>query len=62
MCLLGEVIRKAAMLEAGRNFNHIVQSEKRADHQLVTSGVYGWCRHPSYAGWFIWSVGTQVSR
>ena len=61
MCLLGEIIRKAAMLEAGRSFNHIVQSEKRADHQLVTSGVYSWCRHPSYAGWFIWSVGTQVS-
>ena len=30
------------------------------DHQLVTSGVYGYCRHPSYAGWFLWSVGTQV--
>ena len=22
--------------------------------------MYGWFRHPSYVGWFYWSVGTQI--
>ena len=26
----------------------------------MTGGVYAWCRHPSYVGWFLWSVGTQL--
>jgi len=60
ICLLGELIRKLAMLQAGRNFNHIVQSNKADEHQLVTNGVYSLCRHPSYLGWFLWSVGSQV--
>ncbi|XP_067826314.1 protein-S-isoprenylcysteine O-methyltransferase [Heptranchias perlo] len=60
MVLVGESLRKAAMLTAGSNFNHIVQNEKAETHRLVTSGVYSWSRHPSYVGWFYWSIGTQV--
>ncbi|KAL7978573.1 hypothetical protein Chor_005555 [Crotalus horridus] len=60
MVVLGDCLRKAAMLTAGSNFNHIVQNEKSESHRLVTRGVYGWCRHPSYVGWFSWSIGTQV--
>ncbi|XP_055515321.1 protein-S-isoprenylcysteine O-methyltransferase [Leucoraja erinacea] len=60
MVLFGELLRKAAMLTAGSNFNHIVQNEKAETHRLVTSGVYSWSRHPSYVGWFYWSIGTQV--
>lgn len=37
-----------------------MQSEKARDHVLVTHGVYSWFRHPSYVGWFYWSVGTQL--
>ena len=22
--------------------------------------MYGWCRHPGYVGWFLWSVSTQI--
>ena len=29
-------------------------------HRLVTTGVYSVLRHPSYCGWFWWSLGTQV--
>lgn len=61
MVLCGEGLRKAAMLTAGSNFNHIVQNEKAQSHVLVTSGVYSYFRHPSYVGWFYWSIGTQVS-
>ncbi|XP_014908690.1 protein-S-isoprenylcysteine O-methyltransferase [Poecilia latipinna] len=60
MVLCGEGLRKAAMLTAGSNFNHIVQNEKAQSHVLVTSGVYAYFRHPSYVGWFYWSIGTQV--
>lgn len=60
MVLCGDSLRKAAMLTAGSNFNHIVQNEKAHSHVLVTSGVYALFRHPSYVGWFYWSTGTQV--
>ncbi|CAH4028157.1 unnamed protein product [Pieris brassicae] len=60
MCISGEVWRKMAMFTAKTNFNHHVQTVKKADHQLVTSGVYAFCRHPSYMGWFYWSLGTQM--
>ncbi|XP_032375768.1 LOW QUALITY PROTEIN: protein-S-isoprenylcysteine O-methyltransferase [Etheostoma spectabile] len=56
----GQCLRKAAMLTAGSNFNHIVQNEKAQSHVLVTTGVYAFFRHPSYVGWFYWSTGTQV--
>jgi len=60
LCSGGELVRKLAMFTARTNFNHIVQNEKRPGHVLVTHGVYSWFRHPSYVGWFWWSVGTQV--
>ncbi len=30
------------------------------DHKLVTEGVFSLVRHPSYVGWFYWSLGTQL--
>lgn len=57
---LGELFRKLAMYTAGRSFNHYVQEQRHEDHVLVTRGVYSLVRHPSYFGWFIWSVGTQI--
>lgn len=60
ICIAGDILRKTAMLNAGTNFNHLVQFEKADDHILVTSGVYGLFRHPSYVGWFYWSIGTQI--
>lgn len=61
LCITGEILRKSAMLTASTNFNHVVQTVKERDHVLVTHGVYSFCRHPSYVGWFYWSIGTQVS-
>lgn len=60
LCLAGEVLRKMAILTATSNFNHLVQYQKAKDHNLVTHGVYAYMRHPSYCGWFWWSIGTQV--
>ena len=37
-----------------------IRTRKHSHHKLVTTGLYALCRHPSYVGWFMWSVGTQV--
>ena len=60
LVFFGEVLRKVAMFTAMSNFNHYVRHVKEEGHQLVTHGVYAHCRHPSYVGWFYWSIGTQV--
>ncbi|XP_051163391.1 protein-S-isoprenylcysteine O-methyltransferase [Leptopilina boulardi] len=60
MCFCGEILRKLAIFTAKRNFNHLVQTEKTVDHELITHGVYRMFRHPSYVGWFYWSIGTQL--
>lgn len=60
MVLFGESLRKVAMITAGSNFSHIIQYRKKDDHKLVTTGVYSLFRHPSYVGWFYWSIGTQI--
>lgn len=56
----GQFVRTAAMLQAGPSFNHIVQRSQRADHVLVTTGIYGHVRHPAYFGFFWWGLGTQL--
>ncbi|KAL9971268.1 hypothetical protein ACROYT_G023774 [Oculina patagonica] len=57
----GETLRKLAMITAESNFTHIIQTKKDKGHVLVTHGIYSLCRHPGYAGWFWWSVGTQIT-
>ena len=57
MVIFGESCRKLAMITAKSNFTHIVQYQKVKDHQLVKHGIYSISRHPSYFGWFYWSVG-----
>lgn len=57
---LGQVTRSWAMVHAGTNFNHIVQTKRSDDHQLVTTGIYAYLRHPSYFGFFWWGLGTQI--
>lgn len=56
----GQIVRTAAMAEAGQSFNHMVQSKKKDDHVLITTGVYRFFRHPSYFGFFWWGLGTQL--
>lgn len=60
LVVLGQSMRSLAMAHAKTNFNHIVQSTKKTDHVLVTTGVYAFSRHPSYFGFFWWGLGTQL--
>ena len=58
--LVGQCIRSLAMWQCGENFNHIIMEKQCESHRLVTSGIYSFLRHPSYFGWFYWSIGTQI--
>ncbi|KAL2848826.1 Isoprenylcysteine carboxyl methyltransferase family-domain-containing protein [Aspergillus pseudoustus] len=57
---VGQVVRTLAMAQAGSNFNHTVQVERKEGHTLVKHGVYALLRHPSYFGFFWWGLGTQL--
>ena len=62
-CLLvaaGEALRKAAMLTAAQAFTHDLAFKKEPTHGLVTRGVYSMMRHPGYAGFALWAIGTQL--
>lgn len=60
LLVVGQVVRSTAMVQAGTNFNHTPANTKREGHELVTKGIYGWLRHPSYFGFFWWAIGTQL--
>lgn len=60
MVIIGEIIRKVAVITAGQAFTHLIRIYYVDDHQLITHGIYAIFRHPGYCGFFIWSVGTQV--
>lgn len=58
--VIGQFIRTLAMSTAAASFTHLVSSRRSADHALVTHGIYAYSRHPSYAAFLYWAVGTQV--
>lgn len=58
--IIGQFFRTAAMYTAGSNFDHKIERNKRDEHVLITSGVYAFSRHPSYFGWYIWAISTQI--
>lgn len=60
ICLVGLGTRCLGMATASTNFSHRIEEHKRAEHTLVTHGIYAYLRHPAYFGFFWWSVGTQV--
>jgi protein-S-isoprenylcysteine O-methyltransferase len=57
---LSQIVRTWSMKTCGESFNHYIQVQKKDNHVLVTTGIYQWLRHPSYFGFYYWSVGTQV--
>ncbi|KAM5540446.1 hypothetical protein V8D89_005904 [Ganoderma adspersum] len=60
LVLFGQTLRSTAMIYAGSNFSHMLAYRKLDGHVLVTGGIYRWFRHPSYAGFFYWALGTQL--
>ncbi|KAF9055419.1 ICMT-domain-containing protein [Hymenopellis radicata] len=60
LVLAGQALRSGAMIHASSNFSHVIEHRKRNAHVLVTNGIYAWFRHPSYAGFYYWALGTQL--
>eukprot|EP00835_Amoeboradix_gromovi_P006929 NODE_947_length_2851_cov_0.490189.p2 type:complete len:213 gc:universal NODE_947_length_2851_cov_0.490189:1722-2360(+) len=60
LVIIGQFFRTYAMKSANVSFNHKVQEYRANDHVLVTTGAYSVCRHPSYFGFYWWSIGTQI--
>lgn len=58
--LAGQFIRTLAMCTAKESFNHHIQRSQSQNHKLVTTGIYGYFRHPSYFGFWWWFVGMQL--
>lgn len=56
----GQLMRSVSMITAGSNFDHIIATEKDKSHVLVKTGVYSIFRHPSYTGFFYFSLGLQL--
>lgn len=60
MVAASQLARSSAMATAGASFNHIIQTSKKENHVLITHGIYSVLRHPSYVGFYYWSIATQV--
>ncbi len=60
LVICGLSIRFGSMLQNTGGFTHIIQTKRKDDHELRTSGFYRISRHPSYLGWFIFSPATQL--
>ncbi|KAK4706124.1 protein-S-isoprenylcysteine O-methyltransferase, partial [Phenoliferia sp. Uapishka_3] len=60
LIIVGQILRSYAMISASSNFSHQLAFRKLASHELVKTGIYSWSRHPSYAGFTWWAVGTQI--
>jgi protein-S-isoprenylcysteine O-methyltransferase len=60
LIIVGHIFRIGAEFTAKRNFSHVIATRKKQHHMLVTDGMYSISRHPSYFGFFWWSIGTQI--
>ena len=58
--LIGHFCRIGALFTAKSNFTHLVAFRKKEKHRLITNGIYGLLRHPSYFGFFFWAIGAQI--
>lgn len=38
--IIGQTIRSAAMIKAGKNFSHVLAYTRKDEHILVTDGLY----------------------
>lgn len=52
--LVALTLIQRAYTELGRNWTPTYQSVE--GHALVTSGIYGYIRHPIYAGMLLWAI------
>jgi protein-S-isoprenylcysteine O-methyltransferase len=54
------IIRCLAFYTAKSNFTHQVAYKKKKRHELVTDGIYSILRHPSYTGFYYFSIFSMI--
>ena len=57
---VGLIIRFTAIIHCGKSFTHQISRVHKKEQKLVTDGIYRYIRHPSYLGFYIFAIGTQV--
>ena len=60
MAITGQYFRISALFTGKANFTHLIQYKKKKNHILVKHGIYSLSRHPSYFGFYCWSVGIEI--
>ena len=60
LTIIGQIFRIGALYTGKKNFTHLLSYEKKKEHFLMTTGFYGITRHPSYFGFLVWTIGTQL--
>ena len=60
MTIIGQIFRICALYTGKKNFTHKIRYEKVNNHKLVTNGIFAISRHPSYFGFYLWSVGIEI--
>ena len=60
MMVFGQFMRIGALYTGKKNFTHRIQFDKVEGHKLITHGVFAISRHPSYFGFYLWSLGIEI--
>jgi protein-S-isoprenylcysteine O-methyltransferase len=58
--IIGQFFRISALFTGKNSFTHLISYKKKKEHILITHGIYSISRHPSYFGFYLWSIGTQI--
>ena len=60
MTIIGQIFRIGGIYTGKKNFTHKISYEKKKEHKLVKNGVFALTRHPSYFGFYLWSIGIEI--
>lgn len=58
--VLGVFVSVVARRELGANWTHAAEYQIKKGHELVTSGIYKYIRHPIYTGFILSVVGAEL--
>ena len=60
MTIIGQIFRIGGIYTGKKNFTHKISYEKKKEHKLVKNGFFALSRHPSYFGFYLWSIGIEI--
>ena len=60
LVFIGVIVGVSARKSLGANWNHAHEYQIKKNHELITSGIYAFIRHPIYTGLLISLVGAEL--